>query len=110
MTLRVGQKVTLSGTVQQQYAAEYWDVAVKGSCVIGVHASCLTPVVDPEPPFTPGDVVSIDGVNYMLRKLRYPQGYRLWCGGRGETMAPDVFSRHWSEGRVQVIHRKGETQ
>ena len=104
--LRPGQKVTLSGTVQQQYDDDYWDVRVDGSGTIGVKASALTPVVEPEPVWSPGDVVRIDGVNHMLRELLNPQGYRIWWGPRGETLHVGLFSERWSEGRVVVVYRK----
>lgn len=102
--LRPGQKVTLTGTVLRHYEADYWDVRVDGA-VFGVKASALTPAVDPEPTWTPGDVVCIDGVNHMLRTDGIQRG---WSSPDARTNLIDErnFSELWSEGRVVVVYRK----
>lgn len=110
--LRPGQKVTLTGTVQEVPEPHEGCVGVR---IDGDYEtlpyrlflySALTPVVEPEPTWTPGDHVQIDGVDYMLHELLNPQGYRIWCGPRGETLHVGLFSERWSEGRVVVVYRK----
>lgn len=113
MTLQVGQKVTLSGTVASPDAGHFTDLV--GVVIDGIaatywfRADLLTPVVEPEPQWSPGDVVSIDDETYMHRVYR---SHSYWsCANVARTVFyPSEFSQAWSEGRVVIIHRKEETQ
>ena len=109
--LRLGQKATLTGTViGVQGRAIELEVRESGENYVGwnhivVDASALTPVVEPEPQWSPGDVVRIDGVTYVLFCTGI--GQRWIPSVRGEPrLAFDAFSQAWSEGRVVVVYRK----
>ena len=105
--LRVGQKVHIADGVITGVNTPYeWANVDIDGVFARVPWSALTPVVDPEPSWTSGDVVSIDGENWMLRSDRY--GILFWsCAKQDRTLYRDDFSRAWFEGRVEVIYRKG---
>ena len=110
MTLRVGQKVTLKDAViaEDDGRGAFCRVDVDG-CTFYVPRNSLTPVPDPEPQWTPGDVVSIDGVNYML----YDGGAgRRWmsCTWSNRSLTTSEVSEVWSEGRVVIVHRKEDNK
>ena len=108
--LRPGQKVTLSGEVLALACRTGLDVAFDCGdddrwIAYNVPASALTPVVEPEPVWSPGDVVRIDGVNHMLRTDGIRPG---WSSPdvRTNVISGQNFSELWREGRVVVVYRK----
>ena len=106
--LRPGQKVTLTGEVLA--CGTGLDVALDCGdddrwIAYNVPASALTPVVEPEPVWSPGDHVRIDGVDYMLRDSVHHGFWWLSCAGHGD-LEPRRFSQCWREGRVVVVYRE----
>ena len=103
--LRPGQKVTLSGTVLRRYDDEWYQTQVDGATTTSmVRASALTPVVEPEPTFEPGDVVRINGINYMLCGSG---AFTRWRPANdGWPLTPGNFSALWTDDRVVVVYRK----
>ena len=106
--LRPGQKVMLTGEVLYCLRPGI-DVALDCGdddrwIAYNVPLSALTPVVEPEPSWVPGDVVRIDGANSMLFEYA---AYRRWRPANdGWPMARSELSQRWREGCVEVIYRK----
>ena len=108
--LRPGQKVTLPAWVKSTGLERAWiefggiAYVAADSNEINVPLSALTPVVEPEPVWSPGDVVRIDGVNHMVRGTRCDRW--IPCDEAGAPVRPQDFSQRWAEGRVVVVYRK----
>ena len=103
--LRPGQSVTLTGTIQRRNPDNSYTVLLTDGTLRYFPASALTPVVEPEPTFMPGDVVRIDGVNHMLRTDGIRPGW-LSPDVRTNVISGQNFSELWREGRVVVVYRK----
>src|SRR5690348_6447625 len=104
--LRPGQPVGLEGIVDHVLPDGTIVVRFRNGMMTYADPPALTPVVEPEPQWSPGDVVRIDGVNYMLREYSADLWWYPAVTGR-DALRPTVFSRVWAEGRVEVIYRKG---
>ena len=100
--LRPGQKVHVPDAIVLGVNTRYdWANVRVGEHVVCLPASALTPVVEPEPTWSPGDVVRIDGVNYMLIG-------NVWrhASDGGLPLFRGSLSECWREGRVVVVYRK----
>ena len=112
--LRPGQKVKLTGTVEsipgpcnEGCAYVLVDGDYDGSSVRSFPYAALTPVVEAEPQWVPGDVVRIDGKrNYML--CRRIDGVLQWITSDDGYVALPIeeLSSRWHEGRVEIVYRK----
>lgn len=103
MNFRPGQKVSLSGTVTGDGGNGWSFVSVDGSDAMGEYSfqtAALTPVVETEPVWSPGDHVQVDGVDYMLI------GYAWNASDGGLPLFRESLSQCWQEGRVVVVYRK----
>ena len=117
-TLRPGQKVTLTGTVEsipgpcnEGCAYVLIDGDYDGSSVRSFPYAALTPVVEPEPQWEPGQRVQLTGVRGDVRELLHAvigeDERHVWINTKtGFDALPAYVSESWREGRVEVVYRK----